>query len=92
MRIGANFFPKLHFFLEFSASLGNLFLGGGKYTPKDFLGLLTLMNSSIKILSYNMTYNELEHVFTYNWEVSHPINRLERIRISEFSQQFHLSL
>lgn len=50
------------------------------------------MSSSIKILSYNTTSNELEHFFTYNWEVPLSINWLERISISELSQQFHVSV
>lgn len=93
MRIGVNFFPKLNFCLELHVSLDNPFVTGDKYTSKDFRRLLTLMSSSINILSYDMTSNGLElFFFTCNWDVSLPINRLERISISELSRQFHLSL
>lgn len=42
------------------AFLDNSFSSSDKYTPKDFLRLLTLMSSKIKILSYDTTSIELE--------------------------------
>lgn len=74
-------------------SLDNLFVSDDKYTSKDFWRPLTLMSSSINTVSYDIASNGLGlFFFTCNWDVSLPINRLERISISELSRQFHLSL